>query len=52
MFDSLEDDIRKVDNDSADRQQHLVRVLGFLAMVGGITVLVLGGLWAAIRFME
>ncbi len=52
MFESLEEDIKKVDNDTMDRQQHLVRTLGFLAIVGGLTVLVLGGLWAAIRFME
>lgn len=52
MFESLEEDIRKVDNDTTDRQSHFLRVLGFLAIVGGITVLVIGALWAGIRYME
>ncbi len=52
MFESLEEDIKKVDNDTTDRQHHLLRTLGFLAIVGGATVAVLGLLWAGIRFME
>ncbi len=52
MFESLEEDIKKVDNDTTDRRQHLLHMLGFLAMVLGATILVIGALWAGIRYME
>jgi hypothetical protein len=52
MFESLEEDIRKVDNEPEDRNQHMMRVFGFVAIIGGITLVVFSVLYAAIRFME
>ena len=52
MFESLDEDIRKVDNESETPKQHMMRVFGFVAIIGGITVVVFGVLYAAIRFME
>lgn len=53
MFDSLEDDMRKVDDAAPETgRQRMTRMLGFAGAIAAATLIIMGLLYAGIRFLD